>query len=187
MRALFTEKCLDIPAECKVSFENDKFVFEGPLGKQTYDVSNLGFTFEVASDKIRVKCWHANRSKLQLIGTISSHIRNYMKGVTVGFKYVLKSIFRHFPILVSIEKNGKEIKVHSFIGSKEERSYPIRGDTIAIQGDDKDTFILQGSNLFDVSQSAAAVSSDSFKRKKHDERIFLDGIYVFEKTNIIVN
>ncbi|ELA40980.1 uncharacterized protein VICG_02010 [Vittaforma corneae ATCC 50505] len=187
MRALYAERSLDVPKDCNVSYSDGKFYFEGPLGKQMYDVAKTGFTFEVDSDTILIKCWHAKRTKLQLINTIASHIRNYMKGVTMGFKYVLKCVFRHFPILTSIEKDGKEIKVHSFIGSKEERTYPVRGDTVALLGEEKDTIVLQGTSILDVSQTAAAVSSDSFKRKKHDERIFLDGIYISEKTSIVVN
>lgn len=185
MRALFTERRVAIPEECTVTCTGGNFVFKGPLGTEKYDLSKSDFTFEVTNEEIIVKCWHANRSKLQLINTIASHIRNYMTGVTVGFKYVLKSVFRHFPVIVSIEKAGKEVKVHSFIGSKDARQYSVRGDSIAVQGDDKDTIYIQGTSIADVSQTAASISSDSFKRKRYDERIFLDGIYIAEKTSIV--
>jgi len=185
MRALFAERSVTIPKDCKITCTAGKFVFKGPLGTETYDLSKSDFTFEITAEEVLVKCWHANRNRLQLINTITSHIRNYMTGVTVGFKYVLKSVFRHFPVIATIEKGGKEIKVHSFIGSKDVRHYPVRGDSIAIQGEDKDTIFVQGTNIADVSQTAATVSSDSFKRKKYDERIFLDGIYIAERTSII--
>ena len=185
MKALYTEKTVEIPEQCEVSFEDDKFTFTGPLGSQVYDVSKLKLTFEIKKDVINVKCWHCNRQKLQLIQTIASHLRNYMKGVTVGFKYILRSVFRHFPIQISINKEGKEIKVLSFLGSKEERTYPVRGSSIAIPGEVKDTIVIQGINLNDVSQTAASVSSDSLKRKKHDERIFVDGIYVLDRASIV--
>lgn len=185
MKSLFVERTVSIPSGCKVTINNNKFSFEGPLGKQEYDASKENFTFEILNDEVVVKCWHANRQKLQLINTVASHIRNYMKGVTVGFKYVLRSVFRHFPIQISILQNGKEVKVHTFLGSKEERSYPVRGTSVAMPGEIKDTIVIQGINIQDVSQTAASISSDSFKRKKHDERIFVDGIYVLERTSII--
>lgn len=185
MKSLFQERKVKIPEGCTVTFNNDKFTFEGKLGTQIYDVSSLKYTFEVSKDNISIKCWHCNRAKLQLINTVTSHIKNYMTGVTVGFKYVLRSVFRHFPIQVSINKNGKEVKVGGFIGSKEERVYPIRGESVALPGEIKDTIFIQGININDVSQSAASIISDSLRRKKHDERIFVDGIYILEKTAII--
>lgn len=185
MKSLFAEKTVEIPEQCEVSFENDKFTFKGPLGSQVYDVSDLKFTFEIKDNVIHVKCWHCNRTKLQLIQTVASHLRNYMKGVTVGFKYILRSVFRHFPIQIAINKDGKEIKVLSFLGSKEERTYPVRGSSVAMPGEVKDTIVIQGININDVSQTAASVSSDSLKRKKHDERIFVDGIYVLDRTTIV--
>lgn len=187
MKNLFQEKAVKIPADCKVSFKNDKFIFEGKLGSQEYDVSALKYTFVITDNSVLVKCWHCNRQKLQLINTVASHIRNYMVGVTVGFKYVLRSVFRHFPIQVSINKEGKEVKVGGFIGSREERVYPIRGESVALPGDLKDTIYIQGININDVSQSAASIISDSLRRKKHDERVFVDGIYIMEKTAIINN
>ncbi len=185
MKSLFQEKKVKIPEGCSVTFQNEKFTFEGKLGKQEYDISSLKYTFEVTKTDVIVKCWHCNRQKLQLINTVASHIRNHMTGVTVGFKYVLRSIFRHFPIQVSINKNGKEVKVGGFIGSKEERTYPIRGESVALPGDIKDTIFIQGINIDDVSQSAASIISDSLRRKKHDERVFVDGIYILDKTAII--
>ncbi|KAM0680133.1 60S ribosomal protein L9 [Glugoides intestinalis] len=187
MKALYAERTVDIPAGCTVKVTDGKFLFEGPLGKQEYDASKEGFTFEVKDKQVLVKRWHANRAKLQLINTVASHIRNNMKGVTIGFKYVLKSVFRHFPIQISVSGNGKEVKVHTFLGSKEERTYPVRGASVAIPGETKDLLVIQGTSLLDVSQTAASISSDSFKRKKHDERIFLDGIYIFEKLNMIMD
>lgn len=185
MKSLYAEKIVEIPENCEVSFSDDKFTFKGPLGSQVYDVSSLKYTFEIVDGSVHIKCWHCNRAKLQLIQTVASHIRNYMKGVTVGFKYILRSVFRHFPIQIAINNNGKEIKVLSFLGSKEERTYPVRGSSIAMPGEVKDTIVIQGININDVSQTAASVSSDSLKRKKHDERVFVDGIYVLERTSIV--
>lgn len=185
MKALYQEKVVEIPEGCKVTFADRKFTFEGPLGKQEYDVSAIKFTFEVNENEVVIKSWHSNRPKSQLISTVASHIRNYMKGVTVGFKYVLRSVFRHFPIQIAINNNGKEVKVLTFLGSKEERTYPVRGTSIAMAGDAKDTLFIQGININDVSQTAASISNDCLRRKKHDERTFVDGVYISDRTTIL--
>lgn len=185
MKALFQEKSVSIPEGCKVALVDKKFVFEGKLGRQEYDVSKIKFTFEVLEDEILIKSWHCNRFKIQLLNTIYSHIKNHITGVTVGFKFVLRSVYRHFPIQIAINNNGKEVKVLSFIGSKEERTYPVRGETVAMMGEMKDTIVIQGINLNDVSQTASSISTGCFRRKKHDERIFVDGIYIQQKTTMV--
>jgi large subunit ribosomal protein L6 len=54
----------------------------------------------------------------------------------------------------------------------------IIGDVkVKVEGDD---IIVQGSNLEDVSQTAANIEQAT-KVKKKDPRVFLDGIYVFER------
>lgn len=187
MRATYANKKIPIAKGCTVSFEKDLFTFKGELGEETYDVSSFKFTFEICKDSIVIHSWHAKQKSLQLLNTIASHIRNCMEGVTVGFKLVLRSVFRHFPIQVNINPEGSQVKVSGFIGSKEERVYNMRGKTVALPGDVKDTIFVQGTHIEDVTQSAANIISDSLRRKKHDERVFIDGIFIQQKTSIIIN
>jgi large subunit ribosomal protein L6 len=48
---------------------------------------------------------------------------------------------------------------------------------VTVKGDD---IIIQGINLEDVSQTAANIQNAT-KIKSKDPRVFLDGIYVYEK------
>lgn len=184
MKTLYEEKLIPIPKECTVALNNKIFTFEGPLGKQTYDASRILFTFDVFEGNVRIRSWHANRSKTALLGTIASHVRNYMNGVVHGFKFVLKAAYRHFSINVTVQENGKLVTVKNFLGTKTVLTFPVRGDSKAAIGDHKDVLVIEGINLEDVSQTAAHISNTCAKRKMHDVRIFLDGIFISNKTFI---
>lgn len=184
MRSLYEEKLVSIPAGCSVSIKDKVFTFEGPLGKQEYDVSKLLFTFDIVGEEIRVRSWHGDRKKNALLGTIASHIRNHARGVVNGFKYVMRAAYRHFSINMAVADAGKSVTVRNFMGARETLSFAVRGETQAMIGDHKDILIVQGINLEDVAQTAALISNTCAKKKKNDCRIFLDGIFVAEKTTI---
>jgi len=184
MRTLYQEKIVPIPEACTVSFANKTFTFEGPLGTQTYDVSKILFTFDITDNAIRIRSWHGDKKKNDLLGTIAAHIKNYANGVVRGFKYVMKAAYRHFSINVTVSKDGKTITVKNFLGTKTVLDFPARGTSKAYIGDNKDVLIIEGININDVSQTAAHISSTCSKRKMHDVRVFMDGIYVSERTTI---
>jgi len=99
-----------------------------------------------------------------------------IKGVTKGFTYKLKIVFSHFPITVKIKE--KTLIIENFTGERNPRKAKIMGDTkVTVKGDD---IIVQGINLEDVSQTAANIQNATKIRRK-DPRVFLDGIYVYEK------
>jgi large subunit ribosomal protein L6 len=97
-------------------------------------------------------------------------------GVQKGFTYKLKIVFSHFPITVKVQ--GKNVIIENFTGERRGRSVKVQGDVkVTILPDD---IIIQGTNLEDVSQTAAKIEQATRVRNK-DPRVFLDGLYVFEK------
>lgn len=185
MKHLYEERVVAIPDQCKVTLEGKVFTFSGPLGTQKYDATKQLFTFELEPKLIRIRSWHGNKHKHDMLGTISAHLKNNAKGVVVGFKYVLRVAYKHFSINVSIVDNGKTVIVKNFLGTKDVLTFPVRGESKAMIGETKDIVIIQGINLDDVSQTAAHISNVCAKRKKNDERIFLDGIFVSERTAVV--
>ncbi len=86
-----------------------------------------------------------------------------------------------------IEEDGKKVSIKNFLGSREVKEFEMISDCKATMGNDKDFLSIEGINLENVAQSAANIVNDCLKRKKHDKRIFLDGIYNSKKTTIIEN
>jgi len=68
--------------------------------------------------------------------------------------------------------------IENFTGEKNPRRAKIIGDVkVKIQSED---IIVQGINLEEVSQTAANIEQAT-KVKKKDPRVFLDGIYIYER------
>jgi large subunit ribosomal protein L6 len=98
-------------------------------------------------------------------------------GVRKGFTNKLKIVFSHFPI--SVKVNDKTVLIENFTGERNPRKTKIRGSTqVKVQTED---IIVQGINLEDVSQTAANIEQAT-KVKRKDPRVFLDGIYVYERS-----
>ena len=116
------------------------------------------------------------KKEAALVGTITSHIQNMITGVTKGYSYKLKIVFSHFPISVKIQ--DKFILIENFTGERRARRIKIIGDVkVKIEPED---IIVEGINLEDVSQTAANIEQATRVRRK-DPRVFLDGIYVYER------
>jgi len=100
-----------------------------------------------------------------------------IKGVEQGFTYKLKVVYAHFPI--SVKTKGKEIHVENYFGERAPRVSRVVGDTtkVNIVGED---VIVQGPSLEDVSQTAANIEF-STKLKGKDQRVFLDGLYIYSR------
>ena len=97
-------------------------------------------------------------------------------GVTKGFTYKMKIVFSHFPITVKIQ--NKAVVIENFTGEKRPRKLKILGDVkVKLETDD---IIIQGAALEDVSQTAANIERGTRVTNK-DPRVFLDGIYVYER------
>jgi len=88
----------------------------------------------------------------------------------------LKIVFSHFPISVKAKENM--VSIENFTGERSPRWARIMGNAkVLVKGDD---VIVQGNNLDDVSQSAANIERAT-KVKVKDPRVFLDGIFIYEK------
>src|SRR2546428_5346964 len=108
--------------------------------------------------------------------TVHSLVRNMVKGVTRGYTYRLKVVYAHFPI--SVKTKGDSVVVENFVGERSPRVSRIIGDCkVTTEGDD---VVVKGVSLEDVGQTSANLELAT-KIKRKDQRIFLDGIYIYQK------
>ena len=99
--------------------ENVKFVLNkrmvkviGPRGVLTRDFRYLNIEIvREKSNTLRVRKWFGTRKELAAIRTICSHIENMIKGVTIGFRYKMRSVYAHFPINISLQNNNTTVEV----------------------------------------------------------------------------
>jgi len=166
---------VEAPASVKITKEGNVLAVTGKLGSVKKDFTKLPATITVQGNKITVKPYGKRKKDLAVTNTARSIVESMIKGVEKGYTYKLKVIFAHFPISVKVK--GKELHVENFFGERSPRIAKIRGDTtkVTVAGED---VIVQGPSLEDVSQTAANIEL-STKIKDKDQRVFLDGLYVY--------
>jgi large subunit ribosomal protein L6 len=175
-------KTVKIPEGVAINLERKTIEVSGEKGRLVRDFSHAPVSILIEDGEVVVSAQWARRKVSALVGTICSHIGNMIKGVTQGFTYKLKIVYSHFPISVKVERD--RIVIENFIGERSPRTAKIVGNTeVSVKGDD---IVVRGTNIEQVSQTAANVEQAT-KVKEKDPRKFLDGIYVYEKLEGIVD
>lgn len=180
MRILLTEEKIETPEGCKV-VSNDRIVtVTGPRGTETLDLRHMVLSIDVEESAVFVRLWNSPKKRTCIVKTCASLINNMIIGCTKGFSYTMKAIYRHFPITMVIENQGRRVVIKNFLGHKRDRVIDMIGNTVAKLGDEKDYLLIQGTSAQHVSQSAANISQLCVPKDK-DLRVFLDGTFVVAK------
>jgi large subunit ribosomal protein L6 len=168
---------LEIPEGISVTLEDRTILVQGKLGTVKKDFTKLPAFLTIEENTIKILPYGTRRKDFAISKTATSIISNMIKGVQNGYKYKMKVVFAHFPITVKV-KDGK-VYVENFFGERKARISKIVGDStkVAIEGDD---IVISGPHLEDVSQTAANIEL-STRVKNKDQRVFLDGIYVYSR------
>ncbi len=173
------QRSIPIPEGVQLDVDGRRIKATGPKGTLEEDFSHLPVHFALEDKSLRVYSPWARKREVALVGTALAHVRNMIRGVTSGFTYKLKLVYAHFPVTVKVNEKEKKLIIENFTGEKTPRSAKIIGAArVKIAGDEVH---VQGTRLSDVSQTAANIQSAT-RIKDKDQRVFLDGIYIFEKS-----
>jgi large subunit ribosomal protein L6 len=176
MRLPEISRIIQIPDGVVVSIDGYKVTVQGKKATLTRDFSHAKVSLETNGKTVRVWAQWPRKKESALVGTIESHIKNMITGVTKGYTYKMKIVFSHFPITVKLQ--GRSVMVENFTGERRARKADILGDVkVTLETDD---IIIKGTALEDVSQTAANIEMMTRVTNK-DPRVFLDGIYVYER------
>jgi len=167
---------VDIPEGVTVTVNKHMVSFVGPLGKTHKSFRNIPVKVEVNEGKILLTAIEHKKRDYAILHTARSIIRNICEGLVTGYTIKMKLVFSHFPITVKVE--GNKVLIENFQGERAPRITYIVGNTKVVpKGED---IILTGEVWTDITQTAANIELKS-KVKNKDHRVFLDGIYAFEK------
>ncbi len=170
------EKTTKIPDGVKVEIGGDKISVTGEGETLSLTFKHPRVSVSVGKDSVALQCDYPSKVDMALMGTIISHIKNMIKGVTEGFEYKMKIVYSHFPIKAG--RQGSEFVIENFLGERSPRKAKILGKTdIVINGDE---VILTGPDIRDVGQTAANIEQITMI-KGYDPRVFQDGIYITQK------
>lgn len=165
-----------IPEGIKITQKKHMLTFEGPLGKTFKSFRAIPVNIEIKEDKVILKAIGSRKRDYSILHTARSIIRNICEGLIEGYTIKMKVVFAHFPITVKVE--GKKILIENFQGERAARTTKIVGNTKVIpKGED---VILTNEVWTDITQTAANIELKT-KVKNKDHRVFLDGIYVYQK------
>ncbi len=176
MRLPEVSRTIEVPEDVTVNVAAKKVNVKGGKGNISRDFSYANVAIENEGKNVRIWAKWPRKKEAALIGTIYSHINNMIVGVTKGYTYKMKIVFSHFPITVKLQ--DKNVVIENFTGERRPRRVKIDGDVkVKIEAED---IILSGINLEQVSQTAANIEQSTKVRGK-DPRVFLDGIYTYER------
>ncbi|HUK27840.1 MAG TPA: 50S ribosomal protein L6 [Candidatus Acidoferrales bacterium] len=173
------QKSIPIDDSVQLTIDGRRIKVTGPKGTLEEDFAHLPVKFELSEKSLRIYAPWARKREVALVGTALAHVRNMMRGVTSGFTYKLKIVYAHFPVTVKVNEKQKELTIDNFTGEKTPRIAKILGSAkVKVVSDE---IHVQGNNLAEVSQTAANIQAATKIRDK-DQRVFLDGAYIFEKS-----
>ncbi|XP_064819490.1 large ribosomal subunit protein uL6-like [Oncorhynchus masou masou] len=192
MKTILSNQTVDIPDGVEVRLKGRTVIVKGPRGVLRREFNHINLELSLLGKthkKLRVDKWWGNRKELATVRTICSHVQNMIKGVTMGFRYKMRSVYAHFPINVVMQESGALVEIRNFLGRTLGEKYIRRvrmrqGVSCAVSAAQKDELILEGNDIELVSNSAALIQQATTVKNK-DIRKFLDGIYVSEKGTVV--
>jgi len=170
------QTAVDLPEGVTATLQGRTLTIKGKLGQSKKHFDKVNVNVAVDGNRVVFTPFSVKKKDNVIINTVASIVNNMVTGVTKGFTYKLKVVYAHFPI--TIKTKGDEILVENFVGERSPRVSKIVGDCkVSVEGDD---IIVKGVSLEDVGQTAANVELATKIRRK-DQRIFLDGVYIYHK------
>ena len=171
-----TVQAVELPQGVTAALEGRTLTVKGKLGEARKHFDKVNINLSVEGNKVSLSPFSHKKKDNVIVNTVVSLVNNMITGVSKGYTYRLKVVYAHFPI--SVKTKGDEIHVENFVGERSPRVAKIVGACkVAVDGDD---IIVKGVSVEDVGQTAANVELAT-RIKRKDQRIFLDGVYIYQK------
>ncbi|MFB5611459.1 MAG: 50S ribosomal protein L6 [Nitrosopumilaceae archaeon] len=171
------ETTIDVPEGITVSLNKHMLQVQGPLGKTYKNFKKIPVEIQVNDGKVSLKATGTRKKDYAIMNTAKKIINNLCEGVKDGYTVKMKVVYAHFPI--TVKATNDQVSIENFQGERAPRTAQIVGKTkVNPKGED---VIITGHVLTEVTQTAANIEQKTNIKNK-DHRVFLDGIYVYEKT-----
>ena len=169
-------KVVELPQGVTAKVSGRELTMKGPGGSATKVFQRIPVNIEVQGSQVTVRPFTGKKKDVISANTVSSILRALIHGVTKGYEYKMKIVFAHFPVTVKIKDDT--VVIENFVGERSPRLAKIlEGCKVTTEGDD---ILIKGVSLEKIGQTAANIEQAT-RIKRKDQRIFLDGIYVYEK------
>ena len=172
------ESTIAIPDGVSVKIDGNTVKVKGPRGELSRNFAYPRVIVAIGEGAVHVSCEYPRTKDKAMVGTFAAHIRNMVRGVTVGYTYTLKIVFSHFPMKVAVKDN--RVEINNYMGGRDPRYADIVGGCkVKIAGSD---VTVEGNSIEGCGQTAANIERAT-SRLGFDKRIFQDGIYIVQKSH----
>ena len=115
MRQIESSDVIVFPDNVTFTVGKRNIKVKGPRGELTRSFRHASLDLcREGKNGLRVRKWFGTTKELATIRTICTHIKNLIKGVTLGFRYKMRSVYAHFPINIAIQEKGSLVEVNEF-------------------------------------------------------------------------
>lgn len=184
MKQVLSSTKVKVPRGVTVKCDGRKLTVTGPRGTLERNFGHLQVEInQLGKSTIVVNMWYGNRKQLACVRSLKSHIDNMITGVTVGFQYLMRFAYAHFPINVAVSSDGRTVEIRNFLGERRVRKVPVPEGVTATRTPNtvqKDQLELTGNDIEAVGRVSSLVHQACLVKNK-DIRKFLDGIYTSAK------
>ena len=169
-------KVIELPDGVNASLNGQILLIKGPKGEVTKTIKQHDISIEVSNKKILLKSDGDTKKIKKMVGTLTAHIKNMIKGSLQNHVYILKICSGHFPMNASV--SGDKFIVKNFLGEKVPRTLKLKSNAnLRVEGD---LVYVTSTNKETAGQISADIEQLT-KRPGYDTRIFQDGIYITNK------
>ena len=169
-------KEIELPDGSSAELKDNFLLIEGPKGVIKRELRQLDISIKIENRKIILESRINAKEAKKMLGSLTAHIKNMIKGSLQNYVYTLKICSGHFPMNVSVANNKLTVKnllgekVPRVLQLKEGADVKIEGELIYVKSVDKET---AGQVSADIEQLT--------RRPGYDGRIFQDGCYIINK------
>lgn len=167
---------VEIPEGVTVTVDRNVVTVKGPKGEISRTLFYPDIEIQENGSHLVVNSRVDRKRHRAMVGTLASHVKNMIAGVTRGYEYRMKVVYSHFPI--QLKAVSDELIINNFLGERKSRSARVLSGTKVEIG--KDEVVITGIDKEHVGQTMANIEQAT-KVHGFDIRIFQDGIYLVDK------
>ena len=169
-------KSIELPDGVKASVDGILLTVKGAKGEAKREIRQRNVSISADNAKILIESKSETKKDKKIIGSLTAHIKNMIRGCGQGHIYILKVCSGHFPINVSVA--NKRLIVKNFLGEKVPRELELKNDaSVKVEGE---LIYITSTNKETAGQVSADIEQLT-RRPGYDTRVFQDGIYIINK------
>ena len=164
---------IELPDSTSAVLEDNFLLIEGPKGAIKRELKQFDILIKIENRKIILESGINTKVVKKLLGSLTAHIKNMIRGSLQNYVYTLKICSGHFPMNVSVTNNRLTVK--NLLGEKVPRVLQLKeGADVKVEGD---LIYVKSVNKETAGQVSADIEQLT-RRPGYDQRVFQDGIYL---------